>query len=527
MKGKALSIPVRSVCKNSRKMRVLNRGPVSFCIAAALTLSAFLNTSSASQIGVASGKATIDGRPLVWKTRDYISRPNNEVYYNTNYKYKFISIVNAGGTWAWMGVNEKGFAILNSNAEDLPSGSSGLSNGPFMRYALGNCATVADLERLLDSTNVTGRQTHANFGAIDSTGAAAIFETGGNQYWKFDANDSSQAPDGWIVRTNFAVNGGGSAGIERYRRSVKLISDFYSGDSLNYRSIIRSQMRDFSDFESNPVPVPYPHQWRPDRPFGYIYTYVSLCRSTSVSAVAIQGVLPGESARLSTMWTLLGQPASTIAVPYWPVGKPPAEANGNPTAPLCDVSIKIRSLLFDYEDNSHYIDSYKLLDGLGGGLWTQTFPVEDSIFTAAETVLEQWRRDIPPAGLMLETEASFARYALSSLQQAYEVMSTSITTAPAEAVITDPVLRQNYPNPFNTRTVIGIDLPRRSKVKLAVYNLLGREIATLVNENMNAGSYSISWDGTDDRGEAVASGIYLYKLESKDRIQTRKLLLMK
>lgn len=88
-------------------------------------------------------------------------------------------------------------------------------------------------------------------------------------------------------------------------------------------------------------------------------------------------------------------------------------------------------------------------------------------------------------------------------------------------------LAQNYPNPFNAATRIDFSIPERGDVYLAIYNLLGQRIATLVNKKMNAGSHSLTWNGTDDRGESVASGIYFYKLESKDRVQARKLVLMK
>jgi len=147
-------------------------------------------------IGVASGRVTPDGRPLVWKTRDMASHPNNEIYFNTNSRYSFVSVVNAGGTYSWMGVNEKGFAILNSYLGDLSAGGSGLTNGLLMKTVLGVCATVADFQHFLDSTNVRGRKTQANFGVIDATGAAAIFETGGTFYRRFDANDPAQAPGG-------------------------------------------------------------------------------------------------------------------------------------------------------------------------------------------------------------------------------------------------------------------------------------------------------------------------------------------
>ncbi|MCK4577498.1 MAG: hypothetical protein KAU50_01830, partial [Candidatus Marinimicrobia bacterium] len=378
-----------------------------------ITVSPVSRLPGGCTIGVASGTATSDGRPMVWKTRDYIDKPNNEVDYNTSYKYKFIAVINAGESYVRMGVNEKGFAIVNSSAYDLPEGSTGPGNGLTMRHALGICATVAEFTHFLDSTNVTGRTTQGNLAVLDSTGAAALFEVGGNVYWKYDAADTAVAPHGYVLRTNFAVNGDGSgSGLERYARQQTLIGEYHAGDSLNYRSIIRHQMRDFSDLDGNPVPVPYPGQWLPERPFGYIYTGVSICRYKSVSAAVIQGVLLGEFAGLSTMWTMLGQPASSITVPYWPVGNTPEEAIGNPTAPLCDVANQIKALLFDYATNSYYIDSYKLRDGSGGGLWTQTFPVEDSIFSAAETLLVQWRTDTLLVNEMLAAETAYAEYAL-------------------------------------------------------------------------------------------------------------------
>ncbi len=404
-------------------------------------------------IGAASGKATQDGRPMIWKTRDYSSARNNEVYYNTSSsnKYKFIGVMTANASQSstpWMGVNEKGFAILNSDSDDLDTGDSGPGNGMTMYIALANFATIAEFENWLDSTNVTGRSTNANYAVIDSIGAAAIFETSGYQYWKFDANDSIIAPNGYVLRTNFAFNGDAKNGlndgiysIERYRRTTKLIGDFYASDSLNHKSILRTQMRDFSDYDSEPVSVPFPEKWISSRPYGYIYCYVSICRSTSVSAAVIQGVKANEPASLSTMWTILGQPACGIAVPYWPVSKPPTVADGSPTAPLCDMANQIRALLFDYAENSNYIDSYKLLDETGGGLWPKTFPAEDSILTAAEAKLNQWRSGSFSIQDMIETEVGLANYAYQSLLDAYDAILTPIAFGEKEE-------KKNVPGDF-------------------------------------------------------------------------------
>ncbi|HEX9974527.1 MAG TPA: T9SS type A sorting domain-containing protein [bacterium] len=468
-------------------------------------------------IGVASGKAASDGRPLLWKTRD-TSDQDNEVYFNSSYRYKFVSVITARSTTAWMGVNDKGFAILNAVADDLPAGSAGSGNGTIMTYALGNFATVSEFEQYLINTNITGRTSQSNFGVIDSTGAAAIFEVGGNVFWKFDANDSTIAPNGYVLRTNFAFNGAAKDGInngiysiERFRRTEKLISDFYSGDSVNYRSILRTQMRDFSDFDSQPVSVPFPAKWQSNQPYGYIYCYVSICRSTSVSAVVFQGVLPNrEPAKLSTMWTILGQPASGIAVPYWPVGKAPKESDGPNTAPLCDIANQIRTLLFDYPDNSSYLDSYKLRDGNGGGLWAQTLPAEDSIFAATETRLEQWRAGTISISEMLATESELASYALETLQKAYSGMTTVVAQHDNPILLADFSLDQNYPNPFNAATTIKFYLPEPCHVTLKIFNSLGQEVETLVSRSYSLGNHQAEWDASD-----LASGVYIYSLAAQ------------
>ena len=88
-------------------------------------------------------------------------------------------------------------------------------------------------------------------------------------------------------------------------------------------------------------------------------------------------------------------------------------------------------------------------------------------------------------------------------------------------------LNQNYPNPFNPDTFIPFDLPQGSHVKLRIFNILGQEIRTLKDEFFQTGSYAILWDGKDQRGFSVASGIYIYRLETGKFIQSRKMLLIK
>lgn len=89
------------------------------------------------------------------------------------------------------------------------------------------------------------------------------------------------------------------------------------------------------------------------------------------------------------------------------------------------------------------------------------------------------------------------------------------------------VLRQNYPNPFNPQTVISYELPAADHVRLKIYNVLGQRIRTLIDRYQTEGLYSVVWDGRDDRGERVASGVYFYRLQTSDRTEIRKSLLLK
>ncbi len=88
-------------------------------------------------------------------------------------------------------------------------------------------------------------------------------------------------------------------------------------------------------------------------------------------------------------------------------------------------------------------------------------------------------------------------------------------------------LSQNYPNPFNPSTIIRFALPKSSFVTLKIYNILGQEVKTLVNENRNAGTYSVQWNGDDNFGIQAASGAYIYRIISGENVVTKKMILLR
>jgi hypothetical protein len=88
-------------------------------------------------------------------------------------------------------------------------------------------------------------------------------------------------------------------------------------------------------------------------------------------------------------------------------------------------------------------------------------------------------------------------------------------------------LGQNFPNPFNPVTEIDYSVERKTHVNISVFNILGQKVATLVDGEKDAGKYEAVWEGIDDNGDQVASGIYFYKMYTTDFVETRKMVLMR
>ncbi|RMD91609.1 MAG: T9SS C-terminal target domain-containing protein [Calditrichaeota bacterium] len=84
-----------------------------------------------------------------------------------------------------------------------------------------------------------------------------------------------------------------------------------------------------------------------------------------------------------------------------------------------------------------------------------------------------------------------------------------------------------YPNPFNPSTMIRFDLTKSANAKLEIFNVLGQRVRVLLDERKQAGRYTVQWDGTDDTGEPVVSGVYYYKLHAGDHVNVEKMTLVR
>ena len=118
--------------------------------------------------------------------------------------------------------------------------------------------------------------------------------------------------------------------------------------------------------------------------------------------------------------------------------------------------------------------------------------------------------------------------ALSDLAVAQGQSAGSTTYVTAREALPDRfALQANYPNPFNAVTTIRFDMAESGPASLRIYDLRGHQARELLGRFAAAGSYAVSWDGRDEEGKYLASGIYLYRLQSGAQVSTRKMLLLR
>ena len=193
------------------------------------------STLSACTSVIISGKCTADGRPLMWKNRD-TDVLDNRLEHFSGKKYSFTALVNASSREAdevWIGMNDRGFAVMNTASYNLKDDDVPVSEmdreGILMYDALGECADVDDFEAFLDSRS-RPMGVEANFGVIDSFGGAAYYEVSNDKWVKFDVNDATVCPEGYMVVTNFSRSGRPEdyRGYERYLTAEAIFREIFS-----------------------------------------------------------------------------------------------------------------------------------------------------------------------------------------------------------------------------------------------------------------------------------------------------------
>jgi hypothetical protein len=203
-----------------------------------------------------------------------------------------------------------------------------------------------------------------------------------------------------------------------------------------------------------------------------------------------------------------------------------------PTPKFINVGKKLSFTIFANDPDSDLV-TFQLSYALG-----QIRPINETftILGASDTLSTAKYEMTPDISEMDKTFNPIFQAIEIKNSQIRDVQLVKITVKTNTAIIEDldqgalPTsfeLSQNYPNPFNPSTTIEFATPTATHVKLNVFNILGQSVKTLVDETLPVGRHSVIWDGTNNQGRQVASGIYFYRMDTKDFRETKKLLLLK
>ena len=315
--------------------------------------------------------ATVSGAPVLWKNRDTNTLSNRVVYVDEQ-PFAYLCLANAddpSGRRCFAGLNSEGFAIMNTVAYNLPevAGEAKDLEGTIMADALRTCRTVEDFASYLEANTGDHLGSLANFGVIDHSGGAAIFETHNHGFTRLEAAD---APAGTLVNTNFARSGeqGKGAGYLRFERAAALFDDL-GGAKVPFEIILTNFSRDIShtlldqpDWEEMAeVPAEEPV---------WISTRDSISKYHTSASVVIQGRRPGVPDSVATMWVLPGEPLCAVAVPLWveALSSPDAMALGEPDAAMWAESLRIKKGVRPFSEGHkiEYLNLTPLVNREGG-----------------------------------------------------------------------------------------------------------------------------------------------------------------
>lgn len=324
-------------------------------------------------------KASGTGRPLLWKHRD-TSNIDNKVEYvpSINGSYGYVALFNADDLkleQAWMGMNEVGFAIMNTASynikDDNVPNSEMDKEGYVMTIALRSCKTIDDFQKLLN-TLPRPMGVEANFGVIDATGNGAYFETNNTSFIRYDLKD---APDNVLVRTNYSHSGrkGEGYGYVREDNANYLLKPYIERGDVTPEVLTEIVSRSFyHDLKGRDYAL------CDDK---YVVDQDFIPRYKSTATIVIEGMLPVADASTVSreiveneyiMWTGMGYPPCAEIIPVW--CKPDGidsqlrgiEGNGH-----CSMGDKVKARRDDVFSNSKgktkYIDIKKLYNDKGTG----------------------------------------------------------------------------------------------------------------------------------------------------------------
>lgn len=280
---------------------------------------------------------------------------------------------------------------MNTASYNLQSVKADIEDqeGVIMFKALSQCRTLADFEKLLDEYPQP-RGVEANFGVIDAQGGAAYYEVNNTDWVKIDVNDPNVAPDGYMVYTNYSNTGrvDKGSGYIRAQAAREILAKAYTEKATVtpewiFNNLSRSYYNPIIGVNLREDPTAVPNGWFPDADF--------IPRRITSASIVVKGVKAGENPDLTVMWTVLGYPPCSVAVPLLVAGQgimpeqmTSQEEKGN--CAMCDAALARRSEVFDI----HRGNGQNYLNFKASEKWRKKLaPVESKIFETFDPVMTE------------------------------------------------------------------------------------------------------------------------------------------
>jgi len=348
-----------------------------------------INACTTAIIGVKASKLKI---PMLWKNRD-TSYLSNKIIFVKESPFSYLGIINAketSGNNVYAGLNSEGFGIINTVAYNLPIDKSEFIDleGRIMADALRLCKTVDDFEDYIKKNLGRTLGSWANYGVIDAEGKAAVFEVYNHGYYRIDTNNTDRR---YIVNTNFARNGekGKGAGYIRFEQATKLFKKIPRGE-ITHEYIFKNISRNFghpylihptlNELKDRTRKTPY-----------WIFNGDCIDRPSTSAAIIINGRGKQKNS-VATMWVILGEPLTSIAVPLWvESGRVPDEMFKGEISLLNKEALRIKKIIHPFTEGNkkNYMNTVKLVNKEKKGFLPILLKAENEIFSETENFLKK------------------------------------------------------------------------------------------------------------------------------------------
>jgi len=331
---------------------------------------------------VISPGAGAEGRPMLWKNRD-TGELSNRVVFVKEQPFSYLALVDKqdpSGRICWAGINDAGFAIMNTASYNLPqrAGEAVDQEGYLMATALRSCRNVADFEAFLKANLGPSLGASTNFGVIDATGQASVFEVHNHGYVRLEA---AAAEGKHLLVTNYSRTGQKLEGAGRLRmqRAETLVQQRRPGP-FTPREILQSFARDTGHVLLN-TPA-WPDFGRLQEQQRWLHSKHTINRWDTACAVILVGKDPRDPKSHAVLWVLPGEPLTSVALPLFvDAGASPEAFHLGKEAPLWGETWRLKGLIrpgMGQPERQEYLDTAPLNNPAGTGFLPILLKAEDA-----------------------------------------------------------------------------------------------------------------------------------------------------